>query len=668
MSRYQLLPLCFAAALLLSSAQARAQALSADALMDMPLEQLADIEVLITGASKYAEKASESPSVVEVITADDIRTYGYRTLGDALNGLHGIYTSGDRNYTTLGVRDFLLTGTTNSRILVMVDGRRMNENVFDSAYVGEEFMLDMALVDRIEYISGPGSSIYGANAMMGVINVISKKGSDINGLQVAASGGSYKTGTMRATYGKQLENGANVLISGSGFNSGGENNLYYPEFDDPTTNNGVAHDMDWEHNKRFFAKAQMDDFTYTAGYTTRLKRVPNRAYSTVFNDPRFQTEDTHAYNELKYNSSLNAHTQVEVKGFYHWYSNAAHYPYDDVLPSYVVFEEYGGNWAGAEANVVTTAIDGHKIVMGGEFQYDITQTQHVYDKFGTYQDTNNSGFRSGLYVQDAIKLTDTLVLNAGLRLDRHHLIKQTQLNPRLGLIWNPRDDTTMKLLYGSAFRAPNAMERFYDIFSTWEANPNNSEEHIKNYEAAVEWKSPQDIKLSGSVFYNEFTDVIGKDYNSASPTYHMFTNTGNLKSIGFELAAEKKWDNGRELKGSFSHTEYLTHTGTAYGAVDDPKDVAKLRYTEPLFDDRARLGFESIFVGDRTTLYYETEDFYNLVNANISSKNILPGMDVSFGIYNLLNSSRNMVGGPQVRQDVIPMNGRNFLFTIQKTF
>ncbi len=668
MSRHRITALFLTAAVLAFPAQAIAQALSADDLMDMPLENLAEVEVLITGASKYAEKASESPSVVEVITAEDIEAYGYRTLGEALNGLHGLYLNNDRNYSTLGVRDFLLTGTTNSRILIMVDGRRMNENVFDSAYVGQEFMLDMDLVSRIEYISGPGSSIYGANAMMGVVNVVTKKGSDINGVQVAAGGGTFKTTKVRATYGGTLGNGADVMLSASGFNTNGVSNLYFFEFDDPTTNNGIAHEMDGERTRRFFAKAEKNGFTYTAGYVDRFKQVPTRAFSTIFNDPGFKTDDSHAYNELKYANAFNDKTQVELKGFYHRYRNKAQYPYDDVPPRYILFDQYGGDWAGGEATFVTTAFDRQKIIFGAEFQWDISQKLFAYDRYGVYQDTDRNGIRSGLYAQDAISLRDDLVLNVGLRLDQHHLIEKYQVNPRAGLIWNPHPSTTMKLLYASAFRAPNAMERDYDAFSSWVANPNNKEEQIKNYEAVAEWQDKNGLKLSGSVYFNEFRDVLSKNYTSTSPDYHMFTNTGNLKSLGFEVAVEKQWDNGRELKGNINHTEYIDHVGTAWGAVDDPKTVAKVRYTEPLFDGRAKLGIENVYVGPRTTLYYTEENSYNLTNANITAKNILPGTDISFGVYNLFNATWDMIGGPDVRQEVIPMSGRNVLLTVRKTF
>ena len=688
MPRYFLVQMLFALGVLLSPAEAMARSLSAEELMNMPLERLVKVEVLITGASKYAEKTSEAPSIVEVITADDIRTYGYRTLGEALNGLHGLYVTNDRKYSSIGVRGFSFSSESNSRVLVMIDGRRMNENVYDSAYVGQEFLLDMSLVDHIEYIPGPGSSIYGANAMMGVINVVSKKGSDIGGLQLESSYGSFNTGMVKASYGKKLDNGADILLSASGFTSDGPDTLYFPELDtgfpsilcDPC--DGIARDMDEEHSQRLFAKVQKDGLTLTSGYVDRAKRIPTSPFTTfipaVLNDPRHESHDRQAYGEVKYNTALNEQSSLDLKAFYHWYDSTVYIPH---IVSFgfdfgVDDSSYTGRWGGAEASYVTTAIEGHKIIVGAEFQYDIDQQLYAYNNIfagapfflGIWQNSNRSGLRSGFYAQDAITLRDNLVLNAGFRLDQHHMIDQVQLNPRLGLVWNPDAATTVKLLYGSAFRAPNVFERDYSGIVGWQANPNNQEEHIKNYEAAVEWKGAGGLKLSGSAFYNEFTDVITKDPTFASAQY---VNLGNLKSIGVDLGIEKKWENGRDVKGSYNHTEYLTHRGTTWGGPhDSPKNVAKLLYREPLFDDKARFGLEQLYVGKRKNVLRPTEtDGYYIANATLSSEDLVPGLDVTFGVYNLFDSPEDMVAPwATLVLDNIPMNGRSFMLTARKTF
>ncbi|HLD24039.1 MAG TPA: TonB-dependent receptor plug domain-containing protein, partial [Sulfuricurvum sp.] len=139
-------------------------------LLQIPIEELMNIE--ITTASKFSQKISEAPSSVTVITSDEIKIYGYRNLADILSGVRGLYTTNDRNYEYVGVRGFNRPGDYNSRILLMVDGTRINDADYDTASIGQEFFLDIDLIKRIEIIRGPGSSIYGSNAFFGVINII----------------------------------------------------------------------------------------------------------------------------------------------------------------------------------------------------------------------------------------------------------------------------------------------------------------------------------------------------------------------------------------------------------------------------------------------------------------------------------------------------------------
>jgi iron complex outermembrane receptor protein len=669
MTRSQAALFWAAAAVLLLPAPVFAQ--SSEDLMNLPLEKLLNVE--ITSASKYAEKSSQAPSAVEVISADDIRTFGYRTLGEALDGLHGLFTESDRYYNYLGVRGFRRPGDYNSRVLIMVDGRRMNDNIYDETDTGQLFMLDMALVDHIEYIPGPGSSIYGANAVLGVINVISKKGSDINGLQVQGDAGSFDTHMVRGTYGKHFDNGADVVLSGSQFYSLGPHNLFFPEFNSPATNNGFAHDLDGERAEHLFAKISYGDFTFHSGYVDRFKQDPTAPFGTLFNDAGFNTNDSVYYSELNYNKALNSKTQLELEAFDQWYWYNGNLPYDaNPTPPPVTrvdnYDAVEGRWMGGEAKLVTTAFDRQKIVAGVEYQYDARQRVFNFDisPFTLYQDHNRAGSRVGVYGQDDISLRDNLVLSTGLRVDENHMLSKIQVNPRLALIWNPRPSTTLKAVYGSAFRAPNVYERDINTFGGV-ANPNNIEERIKTYETVAEWQPGTGLKLSGSLFYNDFKQVLQRDDATG-----MFLNTGRFYSYGYDLGAEKRWTNGRELKTSFDHSLlYDLSTTTAVWAIGSPRYVSKTQYAEPLFDGKAKLGVENVFVDERNTPQNVTAGWYDLVNANLGSDKIVPGAYVSFAGYNLFNAHPQMVGGVGTAdfvQAVIPMNGRSIYAMIQYTF
>lgn len=198
------------------------QALASRQFEDMSLEQLMNIS--ITGASKYEQKQSEVAAAVTVITRNDIRSYGWRTLSEILTSLPGIFSTYDHTYNYIGVRGFNILGDFNTRILVSINGNRINDATYDQGPTGRDFPLDVDLIERIEFIPGPGSAVYGQNAMLGVVNIITRKGSNVNGIELS---GSYQTAEVmpqeRATLGKRFDNGVDALISFSGVQARGDN-------------------------------------------------------------------------------------------------------------------------------------------------------------------------------------------------------------------------------------------------------------------------------------------------------------------------------------------------------------------------------------------------------------------------------------------------------------
>ena len=636
----------------------------------LSIEELLKVDVI--SATRLGQKASQAPTSISVLTASDIRTFGWRTLLEALNAIRGLYASNDRNYSYLGVRGFLRPNDYNSRVLVMIDGQRMNENLFDGGYLGQEFMLDIDLVERIEFIPGSGASIYGANAFMGLINVITKKGHAIDGAQLAGDYGSFDTYKGRATYGKKFDNGTDVLFSASHYDSAGPEKLYFPAFDDPSTNNGIARNMDTERADRLFASVQYQDFTLTGGFVDRFKRVPTATYEAIFNDPGYFTTDRQFFGNLKYQSALNEDTTLRLKAFYQGYDYKADEPFFD--GARIMNRDLGsGRWWGGEAQLTTTALDGHRLMLGLEYQYDQRQRLVNFDvePYWQYQNSNRHGHRVEVYAQDDIQFLDDWIFSAGLRLDYHHMLKALQLNPRLGLIWNPLDNASFKLLYSSTFRAPNVWERDYTFSINNIANPNNHEERIKSYEAIAEWHVDRNFKLTGDLFYNHITQLLEQE--STIPDYGdvgRFVNSGRYHAFGFELEAERRWDSGRLLKASYSYSRLTDDIGGGQ-AVASPYNLVKLHYAEPLFDGFARLGVENIFVDQRLTPQGGVADAYNQLNLNLSSDRIYKGLDLSFGIYNVLDSHYPMVGGTgasDLTSNVVPMNGREFRLRLQLTY
>src|SRR2546428_617733 len=205
-------------------------------LTQLPLEELMNLEIpKVYAASKIEQKTTEAPSSITIVTADEIKRYGYRTLADVLQSVQGFNASYDRNYAFLGARGVSL-GDFNSRVLLLVDGHRVNDNLTDGAFIETAFILDIDLVDRVEIIRGPGSVLYGNNAFFGVINVITRQGKQLNGVESSFEFGGFDTYKGRVTVGKLFTNGVHLLLSGTLYDSEGAERLFYKEFNMPSQN------------------------------------------------------------------------------------------------------------------------------------------------------------------------------------------------------------------------------------------------------------------------------------------------------------------------------------------------------------------------------------------------------------------------------------------------
>ena len=198
----------------------------AQGLPDLSLEELMRIDAgRVFGASERIQPVTEAPASVSFITAEDIARYGYRTLADILRGVRGMYVTDDRNYSYLGTRGFSKLGDYNSRILLLVNGHRVNDNVYGQAEIGAEFGLDPAIFERVEIIRGPASALYGDSAFFAVVNVITRTGASLNGAAIAVEGGDLDTARAHASLGRALPNGLEFALSGTFERSGGVERL-----------------------------------------------------------------------------------------------------------------------------------------------------------------------------------------------------------------------------------------------------------------------------------------------------------------------------------------------------------------------------------------------------------------------------------------------------------
>jgi len=650
--------------LLLSLAVAAAfPAQAATDLTQLSLEQL--LEVSIVGASKYEQKQSEVAAAASVITRSEIRVFGWRTLAEALASLPGVHLTYDRQYTYLGVRGFGLPGDLVTRVLLTINGNRVNDNVFDGTPGGREFPLDLDLIERIEFIPGPGGAVYGQNAMFGVINVVTRTGGSVDGAELAAAYQRPQSAREgRATWGKLLDNNVDVLLSVSGMRTRGEDRFFVypgagPEGADVS---GVARAMDGERDKEFFARVARGAWSLDLVCGDRRKDDPTGSY---LSDPLVAGQyqrDRYVLSQLQYQDHFAADTLHVLGRLF-----AGNYRYTGGYSYGTRYLSTGsGDWRGVELRALSTGLAAHKLMIGMEAQDNARQDQ-------TFEDFSNpgnsiaipaSGYRAGVYVQDEWQLASALAATLGLRVDRNNATG-TKTSPRAGLIWQAAPATSLKALYGRAHRAPNVYERDYEDSVSQIANPALKGETIDTLELVADHRVARDLAVRASVYRWTMRNIItlGIDPVSGLAQYQ---SGAEVKADGLELSADKTWERGARLRGSASFQHVRTTDGASL--KNSPQFLGKLNFSSPLNVAGLRFGYELQYDSRRETIDGTELGGYALSNLNLVADQWARGLEVSLGIFNLFDKRYAHPGADINWQNALEQDGRSVRVKVSYKF
>lgn len=628
----------------------------------LPLEQLMRLEVVT--ASRFPQRISEAPGTVSVITADDIRVYGHRTLADVLRSVPGLHVSYDRNYSYIGVRGLATTGDYNSRVLLLIDGVRANDNIYDQASLGTDFPIDLDMVERIEFAHGPGSSVYGSNALFGVINVITRRGADLAGAEAAVGAGEGGTLRGRTSWGRRFENGAEVLVSATGSRSRGRD-LTYPELVPLGVAGGVVRGLDYDHGRQLLGRLAHGSWGLQLVHAERTKGIPTAAFGTAAGVVGNFTVDEHSSVALRYDGALRGDTELAARAYYGRYRYAGDYVYD--TPPLVTNKDLAdGRWWGAEARVVSSAWQGHKLVAGAEYQRDSRKEQVNFDDspFALNLQDRRRGGRVGVFVQDETLLRPDLRLNAGIRYDREDR-RPGIFNPRVALIYSPAPRTSFKLIHGRAYRTPNAYELFYAAPAPGgqKGNADLRAERVRTTELALEHYAAAGWRLGGSVFRHQVRDQIAAIIDPADGL-QVFRNGGSVRSAGATVELERLWSSGARLRASYSHQRAVD--GAGIRAVNSPRNLLKLNAALPV-GAGLRAGIELQHTSRRRSLAGEIPAF-SIANFNLLVPLGRRGEELSVALYNVFDKRYADPGGPEHVQDRIPQDARTLFGRLRMRF
>ncbi|MDD5053606.1 MAG: TonB-dependent receptor plug domain-containing protein [Sulfuricurvum sp.] len=600
-------------------------------------------------ASHIANQISNAASAVSIVTAEDIKDYGYRTLGEILGSMRGVQTFEDYTYTYLAGRAYSSPGEYAGRIAVLIDGYRADDSMFGQAYLGNDGILDVSLIDRVEYIPGGSSAGYSNGALLGVINIITKKGSDKDGLQVAYGHGNYDSRSRRISFGKMFDNGADILFSASDYDSLGRDYTY-----DVGGVQTVQANQHGEENKRLLFKGSYNNIILMAAWAKRKIDLPTYSYGAVLSDIPVINSDENGFTRLVIDSDLARDLKLSTSIWYGFYKFGFKDPVSLSQMNSLMDMQSVARWYGGDLKFVGTWFKDHVISLGSEYRYDFEwKYSHIFSDI-TSGDVWSSSSKLytprktySIYGYDEYYVTPTLGLNYGMRYETSNNGYHA-LSPQAAVIWNPRRSTQLKLSTGMTNRQVTASE-----------GANIIPERARTTELVIEENVDRHTKWLASVYRYRIGNRIS------------WGKTSDVIAHGVEVEFEKHWENSTRFRTSYAY-QNAYEVDNSLPLINTPHHIAKGNLSVPIIDERLRSGIEVQYLGKRP-LYTDTRNEFapshTLTNLTFLSHEWISNTDLTFKIRNVFNKQYGDVVSLQANGDLLyPQNGRTFWIELEYNF
>ena len=629
-------------------------------------------ETSVTTATKTQEDINKSGSAVTVITDQDLDYMGARNLMDALKRVPGLGIS----VSNIGAPIIEVRGVKtdfSEKVLLLKNGHAINNNIVNGGATTSynNFLIDD--IKQIEIVRGPGSALYGANAFVAVINIITKDAADVDGTQVSLSLGDNETRKIHIQTGQHLKS-LNYLFNATLLDTDGHRDFVASDF---LGNSGELDD----DNKQIELGLKLDysNFSFQGQY---LKR-DSGAYLGIGNALNDETEQNYLeyFLELAYKNTLTEDLTL-TQTFYNnnlkldnnWeifpeeFSPA--FPNGLLAISFISMETYG-----AEFQLEYT-LHRHKFILGFmaehqsifdvgfEANYDPTTNnplpggiQDIYDVWPWIG--NERRDIQALYVQDIWDINKSVRLITGARYDRYSDVGGS-FNPRASLSWGFLSDSDITLSYGTAFRAPNFGELHNMNNPIFVGNPDLNPEEIETYELSVSSQIFKRNDLRATVFRNNISELIELKSGTVN-------NEGNLEVNGLELESNLRLYDGSTVGFNYTY-QYAEDKSNKIRSSDIPMHLANASYTYR-YSQFLRAYFGLNYRGE---LKRDASDSRSDIGDNttvdfaVNVKSVDKNTHLKLSIYNLFNDGYVDAARAGTINSDFPAPGRNFMLEVSQ--
>ena len=548
---------------------------SLDSYLDMNIEELLSMEV--TSVSKKKQRLSESAAAIFVITHDDIIRSGVTSIPEALRLAPGIQVAKiDNAKWAVSSRGFNTQFA--NKLLVLIDGRSVYTQSYSGVYWEDQDTL-LEDVNRIEVIRGPGATLWGANAVNGVINIITKAASDTQGSLVQVSGGNEERVIAQLRHGMRISDNVSARTY---LKYGDRDSSYAPDID------ASAND-DWQTRRAGFrvdGGIQNDTWTVQGDvYSNLLSQTLDNIYldpNNPANNPPdpvtpyrlFNTKDNinaSGHNVLgRVNHQINSNSQASLQVYF-----------DHTKRSEYILEQEKDTFD-FDFQHRYSGFNRHDIVWG--LGYRRIDDHYINSDIVTFNDsTEKTSSLISAFLQDEIALSEeNLRLTIGSKFERTDFTG-VEVQPSVKLLWMPAPGTTLWGSISRAARTPSAIEQRGSIstgllllpgvdpisFSN-DADGNFESEYLTAYELGFRIQPTETTSFDISAFYNDYSNAASYEYNTYQivpnpydpagdplviPRQTIFDNKMDVASKGLELVVDWRVVSGWRLQSTYS---YLT--------------------------------------------------------------------------------------------------------------
>ncbi|KPM84571.1 ferric-rhodotorulic acid transporter [Pseudoalteromonas lipolytica] len=524
-------------------------------LFSLSFEDLLNVQVDI--ASKTNETLSSVPSTISVFSRKQIQALGVDNAYEVMNFVPGMQsTRGD--WVGAVPKDhargvYLDSGN----VLVMINGERINESSFGKASVYLPY-IPVEVIEKIEFIRGPGSALYGSNAFLGVMNIVTSK--ERNALQfVVGNNGRYGT---TGQFNRIFSDNTRIFANFSYEQKDGES---YPQgVKDPLEALYLEAGVDYKklQLRARYNETSLDEFLNLAGYSEQNQHNSDNTFVGIkynwINNDKLKLDSSYSFTKHNISSAGLIATFDDIPDFLigpAWqttdskFETELSYQFDNQwqLAAGIEYSEAKQTEAGVRTSYYD--FDSEQIIIDPAFEQQGIVSVMDFPEFSSLKFTFET---LSAYGQLKIPYSDALTLFIGARYDDVKDI-DSKLSPRLAGVYKINSEHTVKLQYGESFRTPVTNELFSNDDVTI-GNPSLRSESIKTTELVWHYKTSE-LQANAVLFYNELNDFINIEPTLSDDALFTFTNSFNTQNSGIEL--DSTWQSSKDFSITGTYTQYF---------------------------------------------------------------------------------------------------------------